>query len=149
MSFRFYRRPGQQKRLVVRDEAARVALWLDPLEGEEQENFVKYLELLVSRGQVVKFTSIPNHTRTPYAGVLAKLKREGLRKWFPDMIIVYRKKNGKKALLIVEMKTLTGSTKPEQKEWIAALEWIEGVSVVVAKGCESAINFLSSHICDI
>lgn len=90
------------------------------LEDDEQIDFVTWLE---DRG--LKFTAIPNSTYTKYVSVKVRNKRLGLRRGFPDMIVLVRRhesKDGEGYLLTIEMKRERGGKESEdQKDWREAL----------------------------
>jgi len=105
-----------------------------PTEHEEQCAFVEYLE---AKG--LKFTSIPNSTRTPHWGTKMKNKKSGLRPGLPDMLIILPNTG----LLFIEMKRKKRSTVSVfQKEWIAELNKLDNVEAVIAKGADKAIEFV-------
>lgn len=80
------------------------------------------------------FFAIPNGgARDPATG--RKLKEEGALKGIPDLMLAVPR-NGK-AGLFLEMKTRTGSVKPEQKAAHEALRE-QGYIVEVARGYEAA-----------
>ena len=102
-----------------------------PLETEEQQVVVQYLEL-----KGLKLSSIPNSTYTKSWKQKAKNKAEGLRAGLPDLLIVLPN-----LLLFIEMKrTKGGVVSPVQKEWIEALNKIDGVKAIVCKGADEAIE---------
>jgi hypothetical protein len=105
-----------------------------PSEDAEQAMLVQYLEM---RG--LKFTAIPNHTYNPHRSQQQHNRKVGLRKGFPDIVVVVPGV----ALLCIEMKRQKGSaTSPEQKAWVAALNSCPGVEATIAKGCLAAIAFV-------
>lgn len=67
--------------------------------------------------------------------VAQQLKRMGVKKGFPDLILPVRR--GDKPGLVIEMKFGEGKTSPEQKEWLAHFS-AQGWEVSVAYGFESA-----------
>lgn len=108
-----------------------------PLEEVEQIAFVKWLEL-----KGLKFTAIPNSTYTKSIKQKVKNKRMGLRCGLPDLLIITPK-----GLVFVEMKRKQGSvTSDEQKEWIEALNKLQGVQAQVCKGADEAINFITKFL---
>lgn len=103
-------------------------------EEHEQEALVGWLEL-----KGYKFTAIPNSTFTRSWKQKAKNHRTGLRPGFPDLAVI---KNSR--LYLIELKRRRGGTvSKEQKEWIKALQLCEGVTAVVCKGSQEAIDFLN------
>lgn len=106
-----------------------------PTEAEEQATLVEWLEL---KGW--KFTAIPNSTYTTSHAQKVKNYRQGLRPGLPDLLIVLPDRQG---LAFVEMKRVKGSTLSQvQREWIAALNELDGVCAQVCHGAEEAIKFL-------
>ena len=117
-----------------------------PLEKEEQINFVEYCKL-----NNITVISTQNGFKMPkssfnWAGYSKTLKRMGLAKGFPDLIILARNKSQTHEVLFIEMKRQKGGVlHEEQKEWIQRLDE-EGYCVGVAKGCESAIKILNQYL---
>lgn len=108
-----------------------------PTEYEEQCNFVAWLE-----AKKLKFTAIPNSTFTTSWGQKIKNKKLGLRAGLPDLLIITPL-----GLVFVEMKRLKGgSLKPDQKEWIEALNELSGVEAKMCRGAEEAINYIKEFI---
>lgn len=118
-----------------------------PLEDEEQILFVQWLEL-----QGLKFTSVPNSTYTKSWKQKAHNTATGLRRGFPDLIILIRPdqaKDGRGRLLTPEMKrTKDYSVSPAQRVWISALNslGIDQIESVVAHGAREAIDYLSGYL---
>lgn len=80
-------------------------------------------------------------------GMIAKLKRMGWSKGFPDLLCIVPCWDGKKRIVFVEMKRQKGSTvSEEQKEWIAALEGCEEVSAQVCQGAEQAQKYIEQFL---
>lgn len=121
-----------------------------PLEEVESSIFANWLRLnnLEDAGHV------PNETRTPYRGELAKLKRMGVSKGIPDFLVVIpasRCTEGRALLLFVEMKRQNGvpsDVKPEQKRWLAALDQVADVGTFVAFGAEEACKYVAQYLTD-
>lgn len=114
----------------------RVNLKPVPTEDQEQEALVRWLDL-----KGIKFTHIPNSTFTRSWKQKAKNKRMGVRKGFPDLVVMAPRK-----LLFIELKrTKGGVTSSHQKEWIDGLNEYS-VSAKVCKGCEEAIEFIKKYI---
>lgn len=117
-----------------------------PLEKEEQIAFVNYCEL-----NNIKVISTQNGFKMPknsfnWAAYSKTLKRMGMSKGFPDLIILARNKSQTHEVLFIEMKRQKGGTvQPEQKEWIEKLD-DSNYCVGIAKGCESAINILNNYL---
>jgi len=116
-----------------------------PLEHDECVTFVQWMEV-----KKLMFTHIPNETYTTSWNQKRKNKAEGVKKGFPDYVIVIPKdksKRGKSHLLLVEMKRRKGGkATPEQLSWIAAMNDIENIQAVVCKGAEDAISFISNFL---
>lgn len=110
-----------------------------PKEEDEQKAFVQWLEVMG-----LKFTAIPNSTYTKSWKQKTHNRQMGLRRGFPDMVVVVPDK----ALLFVEMKRKKASYANEyQKEWIAALEDIApNVDARVCKGYDEAVAFVEEYI---
>jgi len=103
-------------------------------EEQEQTLVVEYLERLKAQGKVILFSAVPNNTYTRSWNQRRKQRAEGVRKGVPDLIIVFS--NGK--TLFLEMKRAKNSyPRPEQREWMEALN---GTEVVAdwAKGFDEA-----------
>ena len=117
-----------------------------PLEKDEQIAFVDFC-----KANNIKVISTQNGFKMPkqafnWAAYSKTLKRMGMSKGFPDLIVLARNKSQTHEVLFIEMKRQKGSTvQPEQKEWIKRLDE-SGYCVGVAKGCESAINILNNYL---
>jgi hypothetical protein len=95
-----------------------------PTEEQEQTAVVQYLELLKDQGKVLLFSAVPNNTYTRSWNQKRKQYAEGVRKGVPDLIIVTPSK-----VLFLEMKRERGGyPRPEQREWLEALNGKEVVS---------------------
>ena len=112
-----------------------------PLEFDEQCALVDWMEL-----KGLKFTSVPSSTWTSSWGQKIKNKQSGLRKGFPDLIVLIPAKLCKydrTVMACIELKrTKGGVTSPEQKEWIKMLSEVADVESMVCKGAEPAIKYL-------
>lgn len=112
-----------------------------PTEFEEQCTLVNWMEL-----KGLKFSSVPNSTWTSSWGQKIKNKQSGLRKGFPDLIVIIPAKLCKldrTVMACMELKrTKGGVTSPEQKEWIRVLNEVADVESGVFKGADAAIEFL-------
>lgn len=114
-----------------------------PLEDEEQIEFVQWLELVGLR-----FTSIPNSTYTKSWSQKSHNTAMGLRRGFPDLVVVippHRSKDGLGHLLCPEMKRRQGGTlSAEQKGWISALNALGSANIEAreCKGCQKAKEFV-------
>lgn len=117
-----------------------------PLEKEEQISFVEYCEM-----NGICVVSTQNGFKMPktafnYAAYSRTLKKMGLAKGFPDLIILEQNKSKTHEVLFIEMKRQKGGVlQPEQKEWLERLD-LKDYCVGVAKGCESAINILNKYL---
>ena len=118
-----------------------------PLEDEEQIEFVQWLELVGLR-----FTSVPNSTYTKSWSQKSHNTAMGLRRGFPDMIVVippHRAKDGQGHLLCPEMKRRQGGTlSAEQKGWISALNALGSANIEAreCKGCQKAKEFVLEYL---
>ena len=117
-----------------------------PLEKEEQINFVDFC-----KSQNITVISTQNGFKMPknafnWAAYSNSLKRLGLSKGFPDLIVLARNKSQTHEVLFIEMKRQKGGrVSPEQKEWIERLD-NDGYCVGVAKGFESAVKILEKYL---
>ena len=73
-----------------------------PTEDCEQIRFVQWLETMK-----LAFHHIPNSTYTKYWSVKARNKRLGVRKGFPDMIVLVPTKTHGTRTVFIEMKRST------------------------------------------
>lgn len=73
-------------------------------------------------------------TRTPLAG--AQMKALGVKPGVPDLLLPVRI-DANTPGLVIEMKSATGSTSPEQKEWLKHLGQ-QGWIVAVARSAQEA-----------
>jgi hypothetical protein len=110
-----------------------------PLEEEEQENFILYLEKLISEGKNIKYSSIPNSTFTKSWKQKRKNKTQGLRAGLPDLFLIVNNRP-----FFIEMKRINGKLSDCQKEWINAINECEKLKAVVCYGCEEAKNIVES-----
>ena len=119
---------------------------LTPLEKDEQINFVDYCG-----ANNITVISTQNGFKMPkqafnWAAYSKTLKKMGMSKGFPDLIVLARNKSKTHEVLFIEMKRQKGGVlHEEQKEWITRLD-NEGYCVGVAKGCEAAINILNRYL---
>ena len=109
-----------------------------PTEEEEQMALVEYLEL-----KGLTFTAVPNSTFTRSWKQKAKNKRTGLRRGFPDMIIVLPNK-----LLMCELKRKKGGVLSQyQKSSINTLNNIsDSVEAIVCKGANECIDYIENYL---
>lgn len=75
--------------------------------------------------------------------VASKLKAEGVKAGVPDYVLPVPR--GTHAGLALELKTMTGSASPEQKQWLSDLRAV-GWRAEVCKGWESAWNVLREYV---
>lgn len=117
-----------------------------PLEKEEQIAFVDYCQL-----HNIKVISTQNGFKMPknafnWAAYSKTLKRMGMSKGFPDLIVLARNQSKTHEVLFIEMKRQKGGViQPEQKEWIEALD-NSNYCVGIARGCDSAISILNQYL---
>ena len=105
-----------------------------PTEEQEQIFFVKWLEK-----QGLKFTAVPHSTWTPSYAQMNKNKRMGVRKGFPDILILIPEKG----IVCVELKRKkSGKVSPEQKFWITEINKIPCAEARVCYGADQAIAFI-------
>ena len=88
----------------------------------------------------------------PNFRTLARNKRVGVQKGFPDFVIVvpfHKAKCDRSILVFLEMKRLKGSnTSPEQEVWIKALSEVRDCEAVVCNGHQEAEKFLKTIVRD-
>lgn len=93
-------------------------------------------------------THIANERKSSAVGI-AKLKKEGMKKGFPDYLIMLfylQKGELKQCMVFIELKSLKGRATIEQKQWISKLDKPENSAAAVCYGAEDAIRFLK--ICE-
>lgn len=117
-----------------------------PLEKEEQIAFVEYCEV-----NGICVVSTQNGFKMPktafnYAAYSRTLKKMGLSKGFPDLIIFEKNKSKSHEVLLIEMKRQKGGKlHAEQEEWLQKFDK-KDYCIGVAKGCESAIRILQKYL---
>lgn len=110
---------------------------LTPSEYDECKTFVEYLDTEQRMGKVLLYTHIPNETFTKSWAVKAKNRIMGVRRGFPDYVVITPKN-----AYFIEMKRQQGGVvSPEQEEWIKALNKV-GLKAKVCKGGYEAMEFL-------
>lgn len=120
---------------------------LTPLEQTEQSDFVTWLE---NKG--LKFTSIPNNTYTKYHSVKRHNHTQGLRRGFPDLVILiapHQSKDGLGYFIAIEMKRIKdGVLSIHQEQWISALNSLSTnqINAYVAKGSEEAKTIIKHYL---
>lgn len=108
-----------------------------PTESEEQ---IAFLDWMRYQHPTVKFFSVPNGFFSNNFGMIQKLKKEGLTKGVMDIFIM-------EWGVALEMKRQKGGVlSPEQKEWKEYLEEKCGMKVIVAKGCQDAVNQVMEYL---
>lgn len=110
-----------------------------PLEYDEQCAVVDWLE-----ARKIKFSAIPNSTWTTSKKQKMRNYRSGLRRGMPDLLILLPC-----GVLFIEMKRAIkskSSLKPEQKEWIDAINKTPGAEAHVCYGASEAIAIIERFI---
>jgi len=110
-----------------------------PLEADEQQKFILFLEKLISGGKEIKYSSIPNSTYTKSWNQKRKNKEQGLRAGLPDLFLIVSNQ-----ALFIEMKRKNGKLSENQKEWINAINECYGLQAFVCFGCEEAKQVINS-----
>ena len=106
-----------------------------PTEADEQKVFVQWLELMG-----YKFSRIAQETYTPYWGQKIKNKQLGVRRGLPDLLIIVNN-----TLVFIEMKRKSGGAiSEEQQGWCDALNHCDGVTALVCRGADEAIEFIKN-----
>lgn len=114
-----------------------------PSEHQEQAALWAWRNLsLKTRPQLASLFAVPNAgKRTQRMGMY--MKAEGLEKGVPDLIFLYPA-SGYHGLAI-EMKSMTGKTTPEQKEWLERLAK-DGYYTAVCRGWLEAKQVLEDYL---
>jgi hypothetical protein len=86
--------------------------------------------------------AIPNGGHR-HIGVARKMKAEGVKRGVPDYCLPIPR--GEYHGLFIELKTKTGSTSKDQKQWLQALTQ-QGYLAVVAKGADDAIAAIQKYL---
>lgn len=114
-------------------------------ERDEQIAFVEWLEL-----KNLKFTATAHSTYTPYKKQLVNNWLMGLRRGFPDMIVIIPKEksvDGTARLLFLEMKRKKKyDIKEEQVKWIECLNHVDNVHAKIVFGADQAIEMVSHFL---
>lgn len=119
----------------------------EPLEDDEQIRVVQWLEL-----KKLKFTAVPNSTYTTSWKQKEHNNALGLRKGFPDLIILIppnRSRDSLGHLLAPEMKRQrTFKVSEDQKGWIKALNGLESDNIesVIAHGADELIEWVEGFL---
>jgi hypothetical protein len=74
----------------------------------------------------------------------AQMKALGVKAGFPDLILPVSNQSFTPGL-VIEMKSATGSTSPEQKEWLAHFE-AQGWAIRVARSAQEARTHLCQYL---
>lgn len=69
-----------------------------------------------------------------------------MRAGLPDLFIIYKKNDLKKAVFIEMKRKQGGTVSKEQKEWIKLLNETDGLQAYVAKGFDEAKQILDTLI---
>jgi hypothetical protein len=110
-----------------------------PKEEQEQEALAEWLDY-----KRILWTHVPNEgRRKPQYN--AKLKRLGLKKGVPDILIFDPPRKGEGFVgVAIELKRKKGGrVSPEQEGWLEALKEV-GWYATVCNGADEAINILTS-----
>jgi len=107
-------------------------------EQSEQQILVDYLRL-----RKLLFTATLGGVRLTI-GQAVKIKRQGYSNGVPD-ILIFEASNGYHGLAIEMKKEKGGAVRPEQKEWIQALN-DRGYKAVVCKGAGQAIDEVIKYL---
>lgn len=113
-----------------------------PTEHEEQKAVVRWFDLQFPALRE-RLVAVPNGGQRHIA-VASKLKAEGVRKGFPDLMLL--KRSGDYSGLFIEMKRIKGGAlKPEQADW---LQWLseQGFKTAVCKGADEARETIKAYL---
>ncbi len=115
-----------------------------PLESEEQQALFAWAQAMEARyPDLAYLVAIPNGgLRNAVMG--ARLRAEGTRKGFPDMILPVAR-GGYHSLAIELKREKHGAVSPEQKDWLDALN-ARGWHAVVCKGAAAAIRVIEEYL---
>jgi hypothetical protein len=113
-----------------------------PTEDQDSIALVRWMDL-----HRLRFSHVPQETYTKHWGVKMKNKQKGVRKGVPDYIIFPRPGR----LLFIEMKRKgrdrnLSDIKPEQTEWIEALNGVPGVRALVCFGYDAAVAAITAEM---
>ena len=106
-------------------------------EADHQEAVIQYCDL-----KGIPVAHIANEGKRSKAQGAA-LRRQGLRKGFPDLVIPVAR--GKYHSLYIEMKDFGGKPTKEQADWIWKLRE-EGMCAYVCVGADSAIALIERYM---
>jgi len=117
-----------------------------PLQPTEHEEAVLFADWCEAEGhtdpRLALLFAIPNGGHR-HIGVARKMKAEGVKRGVPDYCLPIPR--GEYHGLFIELKTKTGSTSKEQKQWLQALTQ-QGYLAVVAKGADEAIAAIQKYL---
>lgn len=108
----------------------------EPLEDEEQKALALHLNRLG-----VLWCHVPNGGKRS-ARVGAELKRQGVKRGVPD-VLIFTSLRGEKGTAIELKRQTKGVVSSEQKKWLEGLRR-EGWNVYVAHGWEAARDYLTT-----
>ena len=113
-----------------------------PTEDQDCIALVRWMEL-----HRLRFSHVPQETFTKSWGVKMKNKQKGVRKGVPDYIIFPRPD----CLLFIEMKrkgmdNQLSAVKPEQRQWIDALNLVPGVKAMICCGYDAAVAAIEKEM---
>ena len=124
-------------------EEEMTAATLHPTEHEEAVLFADWCQAeRLTDPRLALIFAIPNGGHRQI-GVARKMKAEGVKRGVPDYLLPVP--NGEYHGLFIELKTKTGSTSKEQKQWLHALTQ-QGYLAVVAKGADEAISTVQKYL---
>lgn len=107
-------------------------------EEEECIALVAYLDMLQNQKKITMYTHIPNETYTVSWNQKRKNKAMGVRRGFPDYVIVTPR-----VLIFLEMKREHGGVvSPAQREWVEALDDQSNTFARVCNGFRDAETVL-------
>lgn len=116
---------------------------INPLEHDEQVQFVQMVEAAYPAEVAALLFAIPNGTNKSVSAQ-AWFKAEGLRAGVPDLFFAYPHKGF--AGLFIEMKRRRGGkVSPEQEAYIKALRE-RRYAVEVCRGCDEAFDRLAAYL---
>jgi len=115
-----------------------------PLEIDEQEKIIEYLEDLKEKGIVSIYSAVPNNTFTRSWNQKRKQVREGVRKGVPDIIFITREH-----VVFLEVKRVKGGVlSPEQKMWGKAISDSKDGQYGLCRGFDEAKMFIDKVVGD-